>query len=262
MRLRTPLLILGAAAAGAVVAYKARIEPWWRSWGVDPDEAIRALPGDEIVGTPDVVDTRAVTIDAPPSAVWPWLVQMGYGRGGWYSYDAVDMRGTSATEILPELQQLEVGDLLPTHPDGGFVVRTVEPEHALVVSIDPETLRTQAEAARARAEEAAASGEGEAGGGEAAPANLKAAGAFLETTTSPDFNASWAFVLEPVDGSRTRLIERFRVAMDQDTAGARLGAPMLGFGVFLMVRRQLLGIRDRVERVQGSAGPVVEPSPA
>ena len=130
------------------------------------------------------------------------------------------------------------------------------------MSIDPETLRAQAEAARARAEEAAASGDGEAGDGEAAPANLKAAGAFLETTTSPDFNASWAFVLEPVDGSRTRLIERFRVAMDQDTAGARLGAPMLGFGVFLMVRRQLLGIRDRVERIQGSAGPVVAPSPA
>ena len=130
------------------------------------------------------------------------------------------------------------------------------------VSSDPETLRTQAEAARARAEEAAASEGGEAGDGEAAPANLKAAGAFLETTTSPDFNASWAFVLEPVDGSRTRLIERFRVAMDQDTAGARLGAPMLGFGVFLMVRRQLLGIRDRVERIQGSAGPVVAPSPA
>jgi hypothetical protein len=260
MRLRTPFLILGAAAAGAIVAYKARIEPWWRSWGVDPDEATRVLPGDEIVGTPDVVDTRAVTIDAPPSAVWPWLVQMGYGRGGWYSYDAVDMRGSSATEILPELQQLQVGDLLPTHPDGGFVVRTVEPEHALVVSIDPETIQAQAEAARARAEAAGSEVVGEMV--ETAPANLKAAGAFLETATSPDFNASWAFVLEPADGGRTRLIERFRVAMDQDGAGVRLGAPMLGFGVFLMVRRQLLGIRDRVERAQGSPEPVVMPSPA
>jgi len=252
MRLRTPLIILGAATAGAVLAYKTRIEPWWRSWGVEPDEAVRPLPGDDIVPDADITDTRAVTIAAPPSAIWPWLVQMGYGRGGWYSYDAVDMKGTSATAILPEHQELAVGDLLPTHPDGGFVVRAVEAEHALVVSIDPDTIRAQTEEARARAE-ALAGGEDV---GEGTPANLKAAGALLESTTSPDFCASWAFVLEPLDAGRTRLIERFRVSMDQDATGVRLGAPMLGFGVFLMVRRQLLGIRDRVERAEGSPEPV------
>ncbi len=258
MRLRTPLIILGAAAAGALIAYKARIEPWWRNWGVDPDEVALALPGDEIVPDPDIVDTRAVTIDAPRTAVWPWLVQMGYGRGGWYSYDAVDMKGTSASEILPEHQELAVGDLLPTHPDGEFVVRAVDPENALVVSIDPETIRAQAENARTRAEAAS----GPDGSSEAMPANLKAAGAFLDTATSPDFNASWAFVLEPLPGGRTRLIERFRVSMDQDSPGTRLGAPMLGLGVFLMVRRQLLGIRDRVERAEGSIDPIAAPVPA
>jgi hypothetical protein len=254
MRLRLPIVMIGAAAVGAVVAYKTRIEPWWQAWGVDPDEAVRPLPGDELVPVPDIVDTRAITIEAPPDAVWPWLVQMGFGRGGWYSYDAIDMRGTSASTILPELQGLAVGDLLPTHPDGGFVVRILEPERALVVSIDPETIRSQAEAARARAGATV-----EDDGGEAMPANLKAAGAFLESTTSPEFEASWTFVLEPLAGGRTRLIERFRVSMAQDGAGARLGGPLLGFGVFLMVRRQLLGIRARVERAEGSIEPVAAP---
>ena len=107
-------------------------------------------------------------IDAPPDAVWPWLVQMGYNRAGWYSYDLVDMKGASVDTIVPELQHLAVGDLVPNSPDTSFVVRALEPGRALVLFADEKTVEEQVAAARARKE------AGEAV--EDAPANLKAAG--------------------------------------------------------------------------------------
>ena len=116
-------------------------------WSVVPDEADRVLPGDELVPEPVAIETRGITIDAPPSAVWPWLVQMGYGRAGWYSYDQLDQRGASAQEIVPEWQTLAVGDILPTHPGGGFEVAILEPKRALVVRSDTALVRAQAEAA-------------------------------------------------------------------------------------------------------------------
>src|SRR6476620_5477913 len=90
----------------------------WRTWGIDPLEANKPLAGDDLVPVPSAVETRSITIEAPPAAVWPWLVQMGYGRGGWYSYDQLERRvgagefaeGGSAKRIIPELQHLAVGD--------------------------------------------------------------------------------------------------------------------------------------------------------
>ena len=113
------------AIAGAIIGTTAgigisRTVRTWRTWGIDPLEANKPLAGDELVPVPSAVETRAITIDAPPAAVWPWLVQMGYGRGGWYSYDQLDMRGTSATKILPEYQAIAVGDIVPTSPTTGF----------------------------------------------------------------------------------------------------------------------------------------------
>lgn len=70
-------------------------------------------PGDELVEYPNLVATRAVSIDAPPEVVWPWLVQIGRGRAGWYSYDRLDNKGMpSASEIIPEFQRMEVGDVV------------------------------------------------------------------------------------------------------------------------------------------------------
>src|SRR3990172_10244978 len=99
-----------------------------------------AIAAPRLAPDPPAGAPRGRTIDAPPEAVWPWLVQMGYGRGGWYSYDAVDMKGASSATILPEHQSLAVGDLVPTDPGGGFVVKVVESEHALVLYVDPEVL--------------------------------------------------------------------------------------------------------------------------
>lgn len=238
------LLLLGITAVGGYAAYRTILLPEWRGWGVDPLDVGRELPGDDLVTDPVVVDTRGIDIDAPPEVVWPWLVQMGYGRGGWYSYDAVDMRGRSATAILPEHQSLAVGDIVPTDPDGGFLVKAIEPGQSLVLYLDTELARARAAKARHGAED------------ESTPANLAAAGAFSEVALPAAFQASWAFTVLPRDGG-SRLVERLRVSLQGGGAGARIAGPAFGFGVFMMVRRQMLGIRERAERMARA-----EPAPA
>jgi hypothetical protein len=224
---------LAAVAGAAYAGYRLVVEPWWTTWGVDPGEAARPLPGDDVIPDGVTAQTRGITIDVPPAAVWPWLVQMGFGRAGWYSYDQVDMNHPSATTILPDHGTLQVGDVVPTHPGGGFVVKSVEPDHHLVLFMDTELAREQA---RSAAE------------ADPTPANLRMAGAFMEGAQPTEFAASWAFVLEPVDGGRTRLIERVRVAFGtSDKPWTRFTMPIMGFGVFLMMRKQMLGIRDRAE---------------
>jgi hypothetical protein len=94
------------------------------------------LPGDDIFPVAQAQFTHAITIEAPPKAVWPWLVQMGPDRAGWYSWDVLDNRGRrSADHIIPELQQLSVGDVLPYRQGApeGFRVLRLEPERALIL---------------------------------------------------------------------------------------------------------------------------------
>jgi hypothetical protein len=77
------------------------------------------MPGDDLIADA-ASSTRAITIAAPPQQVWPWLVQLGYGRAGWYSYDWIDNDGQpSAGHIIPELQQLQVGDQILMAPGHG-----------------------------------------------------------------------------------------------------------------------------------------------
>ena len=230
-------VVFGTAIGVAVGAGVSQARRWWKTWGVAPDEASKPLAGDGIVPDAVAVETRGITIDAPPSAVWPWLVQMGYGRAGWYSYDQLDQRGSSAQEIVPAWQDLKVGDILPTHPGGGFEVAIVEPGKALVVRSDTALVRAQAETAKATA----------AGGLETATVGVQASGAILGSTPQ-DFAASWAFVLEPVGADQTRLIERFRVWYGEGSPAARFVMPFVGFGVFVMLQRQMTGIRERAEQ--------------
>jgi len=251
MRART-LFFVGAVGAtvGAAATYAAAIRPWWRSWGVDPAEAELGLPGDDLVGDATVVETRGLEIGAPPAEVWPWLLQMGYGRGGWYSYDMVDMKGGSAERIVPELQALAVGDLVPNSPDTAFVVRLLDPGRSLVLFADEKLVEEQVAAAK----EKKAAGDAV----EATPANLRAAGKMMPSM--PGFAASWAFILRPLDdGRRTRLTERFRVRMpSSDGPAATVLGSAFGFGVFAMTRKQMLGIRDRAEAAHIAAGITAE----
>jgi hypothetical protein len=138
MKKETMLKLAGGAAVGvaAVSAYKKLVKPWHLQWGATAEEVAQAMPGDEIVETPVLTATRAITINAKPSEVWPWLVQMGYGRAGFYSYDFVDnSRRHSAERIIPELQYLKVSDAIPTSAKEGFRVEKIEPERLLVMTI-------------------------------------------------------------------------------------------------------------------------------
>ena len=133
-----PILSLVRIGALVHLAYSWVVRPWHLEWGATLDELRSPMPGDALVPHPTLCATRAITIDAPPETVWPWLVQMGgYTRGGWYSYDRFDNGGEpSADRIVPELQSLAVGDIMLTSRSEGFVVREIDPGHALVLVID------------------------------------------------------------------------------------------------------------------------------
>ncbi len=211
------LMTLGAAAAGGYLLY---LRPRFLRWGATAEEVQQALPGDEFVAHPRYVSTRAVTIKAPADDVWPWLVQMGQGRGGLYSYAwletiaGCDVR--NAERILLEFQRLKVGDTVRLTPEGRYnlalTVALLEPARALV-------LRTPAPAAGDRSKSM------EAG--------------------YPD--ATWAFILEPLDERTTRLIVRWR----SDYKPAPMGSFFNQYGLepvhFLMERKMLLGIKGRAE---------------
>jgi hypothetical protein len=232
--MRKLLFVLAAIAGAAALTWKLAVQPWFRSWGIDPDEVSRTLPGDELL--PGATgETRAITIEATPSAIWPWLAQMGYGRGGWYVYEAMDAAWPSADRILPQHQSLAEGDVVGTHPGGGFVVRQVEPKRSLVLYLDAALIRQQAQAAK----DAGLLGE----------AGLDPEVAEALTSEEPiDFAATWAFVLEPQPSGGTRLIERFRVKFgDTNQPWTRYTLPFMGFGLFVVVRKQLLNIKARAE---------------
>jgi hypothetical protein len=122
--------VVGAAVigGGVGVAYMRLLRPWQLRWGATNEECERLLPGDDLVQAPTLDATRAMTIRAQPSDIWPWLAQVGVNRAGWYSYDWLDNLGRpSAREIIAELQDIEVGDLIPMSPDGTQGIRV----HAL-----------------------------------------------------------------------------------------------------------------------------------
>lgn len=93
------------------------VRPWQLKWGSTCEEITRMMPGDEIVADPTFLATRAITIDASPEEIYPWIVQMGFGRAGWYSYDWIDNLGRPSSRIIrPELQTVEIGDMIPIDP--------------------------------------------------------------------------------------------------------------------------------------------------
>jgi hypothetical protein len=121
-----------AVAAIVISAYALVIGPWARTWGTDGDDARRALPGDELLGEGVPSTTRAIAIDAPPSAVFPWLLQIGYGRGGWYSYDWIDNDGRPSVDRLDPSIHLHVGDRIEMVPGMGPTVVAIDPDRAIV----------------------------------------------------------------------------------------------------------------------------------
>ena len=107
---RPPLVALVVFAG--VVALIARYRSWHLTWGATEDEVAGPMPGDDLLERAHFVATRAISIAAPPDRVWPWLVQVGFGRAGFYPYDVLDNLGRhSAAEVLPQFQSPSVGDV-------------------------------------------------------------------------------------------------------------------------------------------------------
>jgi len=128
------LVVTVAAAVAAASGYRRFLRTRLLTWGSSRAEAVGSLPGDELLPGANLFATRAVEIDAPPASVWPWLVQMGPGRGGAYTYDwierrlGVDIHNTD--RIIPELQTLEPGDEIQM-PEYTFRAEIVDRERTL-----------------------------------------------------------------------------------------------------------------------------------
>jgi hypothetical protein len=238
MRLiRALVLALVSAVVAFVATYIVVVRPRLRAWGFDAAEVELPLPGDELVTDPNTIETRGVTIEAPVTKVWPYLVQMGFGRAGWYSYEVLDSKVKGAETVVPELQSLEEGDVMPISPGGGgFVVKTLDFEQALV-------LYTDAAIARAQAEEAVAEADPES----------PMAGMKMSSSSFPEFAASWAFYLKATDDGKTRLIERFRARTPGSGPATAVLGEVMGTGIVLMTRKQMLGIKERAERAEMAA---------
>jgi hypothetical protein len=199
---------LAAATIGAAVSMSVVTLRWsYLRWGAVDHETVEPLPGDDLIPAPGLVATRAITIDAPPSSVWPWVAQLGQGRGGFYSYDwlenLVGCRITSADRIVPQWQDVSPGDELRLHPQVALRVAEVDPERSLVVEGRP-------------AEE-----------------------------PGPPYGFTWAFVLRRHPHLATRLLVRERYDYTHPWSAAAVEPVALVSAV--MSHRMLLGIRDRAE---------------
>jgi hypothetical protein len=135
----TTLLTLFVILALAVL-YWFPLRRWMARWGTTSSDLTRVMAGDGLIVDPPFVYTMAATVNAQPEHIWPWLVQMGYQRGGLYSYDWLDrlfgfLDRPSATRILPEFQHLVIGDKIPLPRGQGYPVAVIEPGRALVLDM-------------------------------------------------------------------------------------------------------------------------------
>lgn len=211
MRPRNRRVARVAAAVTALVVVKVALRDRMLRWGSTPAERHRTLPGDERITDVAVCSTRAISIDAPPERVWPWIAQLGQGRGGFYSYDALEnLLGLdihSADEIVAEWQDLQVGDEVHLAEPVALEVVQVDPGRALVL-------------------------DGAVPVGEAAAA--------------APYSFTWAFVLEHGADGGTRLVVRERYGYER--WWAFLVVEPVGVASFVMSRRMLHGIKARAER--------------
>lgn len=212
--------LLPFTVACAVPAlYALWIRPRMLTWGATGDEITSVYPGDDLVPDADGSSTMAATLPAPPEKVWAWLAQMGGDRGGWYSWDRLDHCGQpSADRIVPEWQDLELGQHLITAPDGRswFTVAVLEPNRTLVLRAD---------------------------------LTLPSGRSYDKRTGPPPWahmNGAWGFHLRPAPGGGTRLVVRTR-GMSRPRPFTRPFDLLLGEPAhFVMQTRQFHNLRTRV----------------
>lgn len=209
MRRRNVVGLSAVAAAGILVARR-----WQLRWGATVQESGESLPGDDLISDPDLVATRAITIGAAAGQVWPWIAQLGQGRGGFYSYDFLEnLAGCdihSADQIVPGWQDVEVGDQIRLAPQVVLAVAGLERGRSLVLR-----------------------------------------GGVPMGNTPPPYDFTWAFVLREDLPGTTRLLVRERYAYTRPWA--RLLVEPAEAVSFVMSQKMLRGIRDRAERMAAAA---------
>lgn len=207
------MLVWGATAfCIAILLLIFVYRPWAVNWGVTDDEINRSMPGDNVVQNPTFNATRAVTIKAQPEEIWPWILQFGYKKAGMYCYDWFDNDGIpSAERIIPEFQNLKVGDLVPLSAALYVKVTELNPNRS-TLWVFPE-------------------GSG------------------------PWTNSTWAWCLYQEDAQHSRLLTRLRVHTDNIVSRV-----MLDFFEIAMMRKTMLGIKGRAERMAASSEPAVSDS--
>jgi hypothetical protein len=205
---------LAAVAAGtAVAAYAHAGRPQQLHWGAAGEEIDAVLPGDDLIPNPDLAATRAVTIGAAPDQVWPWLAQLGQGRGGFNGYDLLEnltgLHMQSAERVVPEWQHIGAGDVIRPAPAVGLTVAAAEPGRALVLR-----------------------------------------GGVPMGGAAPPYDFTWAFALGGKPDGTCRLLVRDRYAYTRGCAPLLVEPVQLIS--FVMTRRMLQGIRNRAEQRQAS----------
>jgi hypothetical protein len=215
-------VVLGAALVA--VAYGFVIRPWHMTWGSTAEERSLPLPGDELVQGPLAQATHAITIQSPVGEVWPWLVQMGQGRAGFYSYDWLEnlfgCQIRNADRIVPEWQIIRVGDGVKLHPQAPpLTVVVAEPQRAIVL----------------------------AGGSDFQPA-MSRDPSFLKLHTYRAF--TWAFTVHPQPNNATRLVIRVRVTWDRGLRHFFRSRMFLEPAHSIMQRKMNLGIKHRAESLR------------
>ncbi|MCW2632164.1 MAG: hypothetical protein JWR88_1126 [Pseudonocardia sp.] len=205
-----------AVPVSALVAYGALARPWMTRWGATAEEVQMDLPGDDVVAHPDVTATRAITVNASTADVWPWLAQLGQGRGGFYSYERLEnLVGAdihNADRIVPQWQSVEVGAEVRLAPEVVLTAAVVEPGRSLVLR----------------------------------------GGVPMGRVPAP-YDFTWAFVLRAGRDGSTRLVVRERYGYLRWWAPA-IVRPVEVIS-FVMSLRMLHGIKRRAQRAVVSAAP-------
>lgn len=209
------LIGAGLTGAAALVGYVSLIRPWHLKWGATRQEAQEPLPGDEVLPNPEQEATHAITINASASDVWPWLVQIGQNKGGFYSYSWLEnMVGCNihnANRVVAEWQTLRVGDVVWLHPKAPpLPVILVEPQQAIVL------------------------------------------GGIAEVDDGDSTNAAggtWGMYLKEIDATTTRLIIRVRWARERGLVSWLSNYAVLEPAHFIMERKMMLNIKKRAERL-------------
>ena len=226
MPLSKPVIIAqgigGAMRIGATILLAPWLRPRYSRWNATMLEASESMPGDEYVPESKSLLTLAVTVNAEPESIWPWLVQLGCGRGGWYSYDLLDNGGVASAEgIIPEHQSIAVGDKVAAVPGGSmsFPVSMVEPNRLLVLGGTLDTANNQSVEP-----------------GQPLPEKY--------------FGGSQIYRLVPVAEGKTRLIFRNRMTWNSSRVLSLVYRGIVEPITYNMGRRMLLNLKWRAEALR------------